>query len=126
MQYRERRADGEVAHLEAAPWIVVMVRAWMLDPATWPPRVDVGALYELYRLLIALGSGKTLRQPPPRRLAMRSRPFLPSPFQPCLSLEGPRLASMTTSERKEALVLLATLLLEASGAAAPEGDDGHA
>ena len=32
MHYRERRADGEVAHLEAAPGIVVVVRAWMLDP----------------------------------------------------------------------------------------------
>ena len=57
---------------------------------------------------------------------MRSCPFLPSPFQPSLSLDGPRLASLTASERTEALALLATLLLEASGAAAPEGDDGHA
>ena len=57
---------------------------------------------------------------------MRSRLFPQTPFQTSLSLDGPRLASLTPSERTEALVLLATLLLEASGAAAPEGDDGHA
>ena len=57
---------------------------------------------------------------------MRSRLFPPPPFQPSLSLDGPRLAALTPSERTEALALLATLLLEASGAAAPEGDDGHA
>ncbi len=61
MHYRERRADGEVANLEAAPRIVVVVRAWMLDPVACagmeigPARVSVGALQELHRLLIALG-----------------------------------------------------------------------
>ena len=57
---------------------------------------------------------------------MRSRPFPLPPFQPSLRLDGPRLALLTPSERTEALVLLASLLLEASGAAAPEGDDGDA
>lgn len=57
---------------------------------------------------------------------MRTRLFPPPPLQPSLSLDGPQLAALTPSERTEALALLATLLLEASGAAAPEGDDGHA
>ena len=56
---------------------------------------------------------------------MRSCPFPPPPFQPSLTLDGPRLAALTPHERTEALALLATLLLEASGAVAPEGDDGH-
>ena len=56
---------------------------------------------------------------------MRSRPFPPPPFQSSLTLDAPRLAALTPSERTEALALLATLLLEASGAVAPEGDDGH-
>ena len=61
MQYRERRADGEVAHFEASPGIVFVVRAWMLDSAACagmeigPPGVAIGALYELHCLLIALG-----------------------------------------------------------------------
>ena len=57
---------------------------------------------------------------------MRSCLLFPSLLQPSLSLDGPRLAALTPSERMEALALLATLLLEASGAATPEGDDGHA
>ncbi len=57
---------------------------------------------------------------------MRSRLFPPLPFQPSLSLDRPQLMSLTPLERTEALALLATLLLEASGAVAPEGDDEHA
>ncbi len=56
---------------------------------------------------------------------MRSRLFPPLPFQPSLSLDRPQLMSLTPLERTEALALLATLLLEASGAVAPEGDDEH-
>ena len=57
---------------------------------------------------------------------MRSRLFPPLPFQPSLNLDRPQLMSLTPLERTEALALLATLLLEASGAVAPEGDDEHA
>jgi hypothetical protein len=32
-QYIERRASGEVVHVEAAPGVVIVVAAWMLDPA---------------------------------------------------------------------------------------------
>jgi hypothetical protein len=32
-QYVERRAGGEVVHVEAAPGVVIVVAAWMLDPA---------------------------------------------------------------------------------------------
>jgi hypothetical protein len=56
---------------------------------------------------------------------MRFRPFPPPPFQPSLTLDAPRLAVLTPSERTEALALLATLLLEASGAVTSEGDDEH-
>ena len=32
-QYSERRAGGEVVHVEVAPGVVIVVAAWMLDPA---------------------------------------------------------------------------------------------
>ena len=31
--YSERRANGEVVHVEVAPGIVTVVAGWMLDPA---------------------------------------------------------------------------------------------
>src|SRR5215213_938563 len=60
-QYLERRAGGEVVHVEVAPGIVIVVAAWMLDPAACAgmelgaPRVAVSALAELHRLLIEHG-----------------------------------------------------------------------
>ena len=56
---------------------------------------------------------------------MRSHLSQPPLFQPSLSLDGPRLAALTFRERMEAVALLAILLLEASGVAAAESDDGH-
>ena len=32
-QYTERRAGGEFVYVEVAPGVVVVVAAWMLDPA---------------------------------------------------------------------------------------------
>ena len=57
-QYVEQRAGGEVVHVEVAPGVVIVVAAWMLDPATCAgmafgaPHVTVFALVELHQLLI--------------------------------------------------------------------------
>jgi hypothetical protein len=59
--YSERRANGEVVHVESAPGIVTVVPGWMLDPAACArlgfgaPRVAVSALAELHHLLVSLG-----------------------------------------------------------------------
>lgn len=59
--YGERRAGGDVVHVEAAPGVVMVVAAWMLDAAACadmdvgPPRVAASALADLHRLLTALG-----------------------------------------------------------------------
>src|SRR5689334_11680491 len=60
-QYVERRAVGEVVHVEVAPGNVLVVAAWMLDAAACAgmelgmPRVTIAALAELRQLLIAHG-----------------------------------------------------------------------
>src|SRR3954469_8011071 len=57
-QYVERRAGGEVVHVEVAPGVVIAVAAWMLDPAACAgmdlgtPRVTLSALVELHQLLV--------------------------------------------------------------------------
>lgn len=56
--YSERRADGELVHVEMGYGVVIAVAAWMLDEATCaaftlgPPRASVTALAELHRLLV--------------------------------------------------------------------------
>ena len=60
-QYSERRATGELVHVEVAPGVVLAVAGWMLDPVKCaamllgPPRVSVEALCELHRLLVEHG-----------------------------------------------------------------------
>jgi hypothetical protein len=60
-QHTERRASGEVVHVEAAPGVVIVVAAWMLDPAACAgmtfgtPRVSLSVLAELHQLLIERG-----------------------------------------------------------------------
>jgi hypothetical protein len=60
-QYSERRVNGEVVHVEAAPGIVTVVASWMLDPAVCAglgfgaPRVAIAALVDLHDLLTILG-----------------------------------------------------------------------
>jgi hypothetical protein len=60
-QYVERRAGGEVAHVEVAPGVVIVVAAWILDPAAYAgmaigaPRVTVSTLADLHQLLIEHG-----------------------------------------------------------------------
>ena len=57
----ERRAGGDVVHLEVAPGVVTVVAAWMLDAVACAdmeigaPRVAVPALADLHRLLATLG-----------------------------------------------------------------------
>ena len=52
-KYTERRAGGEVVHVEVAAGVVIVVAAWMLDPAACAgmtfgtPRVSVSAPAEL-------------------------------------------------------------------------------
>jgi len=60
-QYSERRATGELVHVEVAHGVVLVVAGWMLDPAKCatmvlgPPRASVEALCELHRLLVEHG-----------------------------------------------------------------------
>jgi hypothetical protein len=59
--YSERRAIGEVVHVEVSPGVVTIVPGWMLDPVVCArmgfgaPRVAVSALAELHDLLTNLG-----------------------------------------------------------------------
>src|SRR5271166_541927 len=60
-QYTERRAGGEFVHVEAEPGVVIVVAAWMLDPAacagmtSGAPRVSLSALADLHHLLTERG-----------------------------------------------------------------------
>jgi hypothetical protein len=56
----EQRVAGCFVYLEAAPGVVTMVAAWMLDPAACAamactPRVAMSALIDLNRLLTERG-----------------------------------------------------------------------
>ena len=48
-QYSEQRADGQVVHVEAAPGVIIVLAAWMLDRAACAdmvigaPRAEVAA-----------------------------------------------------------------------------------
>ena len=61
---------GAVVHVEAAPGVVIVVAAWMLDPAACAgmalgaPRVAVAALDELHHLLIERGFRRSSRDDP--------------------------------------------------------------
>src|SRR5437660_10787393 len=54
-QYVERRAGGDVVHVEVTPGVVIVVAAWMLDPVACAgmslgaPRVKLAALAELHQ-----------------------------------------------------------------------------
>ncbi len=58
----ERRASGEIAHIELAPGNVTMVAAWKLDPVICggmhigAPQVSLAALHHLHELLVACES----------------------------------------------------------------------
>ena len=124
--------SGEVVHVEAAPGIVTVVAGWMLDPAACAamgfgaPRVAIAALLDLHHLLTALG----FRRSSATDVAQETRheavptPADPSPA-PAEPAAGPDRApgQLSPDERREAVALLAALLIEASGAAAPEAAD---
>ena len=60
-QYSEQRADGRVVHVEAAPGVIIVLAAWMLDRAACAdmvigaPCAELAALVELHDLLIERG-----------------------------------------------------------------------
>ena len=69
-QYVERRAGGDVVHVEVAPGIVIVMAAWMLDPAACAgmglgaPRVTLAALAELHQLLTERGFRRSSQDDP--------------------------------------------------------------
>src|SRR5215831_16815934 len=66
-QYVERRAGGDVVHVEVAPGVVIVVAGWMLDPAACAgmslgaPRVTLAALAEVHELLTERGFRRSSR-----------------------------------------------------------------
>ncbi len=64
--YSERRATGELVHVEVGHGVVVAVAGWMLGAAVCsaftmgPPRVSVRALAELHRVLVEHGHRRSL------------------------------------------------------------------
>jgi hypothetical protein len=69
-QYVERRAGGDVVHVEVTPGVVIVVAAWMLDRAACAgmslgaPRVKLAALAELHQLLVERGFRRSSRDDP--------------------------------------------------------------
>ena len=83
--YKERRANGDVVHIEAKPGVVTILAAWMLDPIACAgmeigaPRTELPALVDLHHLLIALGFRRDSRddsnvRPPVRLVGRVARP----------------------------------------------------
>jgi hypothetical protein len=70
LQYVERRGGGEVVHVELAPGVVMVVAAWILDPAACAgmafgaPRVTLSALAELHQLLTERGFRRSSQDDP--------------------------------------------------------------
>ena len=116
--------------------MVIVVAAWMLDPAACAgmtfgaPRVSISALADLHHLLIERGFRRNSPaiRPSSRRSKMRRRlptPTLPAaaPRQLSISFDSGRPRGINSSERRAALARLARLLLEAAGVVAEERDD---
>ena len=68
--YSEQRVAGRFVHVEAAPGVVTVVAAWMLDPIACAgmeigaPRVALSALVDLHHLLIERGFRRSSRGDP--------------------------------------------------------------
>ena len=116
--------------------MVIVVAAWMLDPAACAgmtfgaPRVSISALADLHHLLIERGfrrnspGDSTIVQeeqdektPADTDAASRS----PAPAQHFVRFR--KTPGINSSERRAALARLARLLLEAAGVVAEERDD---
>jgi hypothetical protein len=60
-EYSEQRTGGRVVHVEAAPGVIIVLAAWMLDPAAYAgmelgaPHADIATLSDLHRPHIAQG-----------------------------------------------------------------------
>jgi hypothetical protein len=69
-QYSEQRVGGRVVHVEATPGVIIVLAAWMLDPAACAgmkigaPRADVAALSDLHRLLVERGFRRSFLSDP--------------------------------------------------------------
>jgi hypothetical protein len=99
--------------------VVIVVAAWMLDPAACAgmgfgaPRVAISGLVELHHLLIERGF----------RRSSRDDPIVVQEEQDEKPADSGRLRGMSLAERSTALARMARLLLEAAGVATEERSD---
>src|SRR5262249_10583078 len=135
----ERRASGELVHVELTPGAVTILPAWKLDPVycaglkVGAPQVSLAALCSLRELLIASESrlvsadGYIVTQEAQDESTVTSR----TKDGAGLQAHGPEgspparsrsrrcaLQAMTPAERRAVLSAMARLLLEAGGVAA--------
>ena len=144
----ERRASGELVHVELTPGAVTILPAWKLDAVycaglkVGAPQVSLAALCSLHELLIACESrlvsadGNIVTQEAQDGSAVTARTkdgacsqatqLLTAPRQLDLVLDDVRFRGMTPAERQAVLRALARLLLEAGGIATREVSDDNA
>jgi hypothetical protein len=142
----ERRASGELVHVELTPGAVTILPAWKLDAIycaglkVGAPQVSLAALRTLRELLAcesrlvsatATSSRRRRRMearlPLARRTELACRHIaLTAPRQLDLVLDDVRLRAMTPAERQAVLRAMARLLLEAGGVATREVSDDNA
>jgi hypothetical protein len=139
----ERRASGELVHVELTPGAVTILPAWKLDAIycaglkVGAPQVSLAALRTLRELLIACESrlvsadGNIVTQEAQDGSAVTTRTIcrhiaLTAPRQLDLVLDDVRLRAMTPAERQAVLRAMARLLLEAGGVATREVSDDNA
>ena len=122
--YSERRASGELVHIEVEPGIVVAVPSWMLDPVICAgmgigePRVNLAALFELQNLLTSQNSTRSSRDDD--RIAKEDRNGTEEGNCPSWATGA---GSGAFAAAREVIALLAQLLLEARGLAQWESND---
>ena len=140
-QYSERRANGEVVHVEVAPGIVIVVAAWMLDAVACAgmelgaPRASVDALADLHRSLSQQGLRRSSsgvshtreeRHDPSSQTASTADDVASAATTSSASTEhrvrAPVLQDLDPSQRNKAVTQLALLLLQAAGVPAERSD----
>ena len=143
----ERRASGELVHIELTPGAVTIVQAWKLDAVycaglkVGAPQVSLTALCSLRELLIACESrlvsadGNIVTQETQDGSAVTAgtkdgacfRHTGPTaPRQLDLVLDDVRFRTLTPAERRAVLRAMAQLLLEAGGVATRGVSDDNA
>ena len=124
----ERRASGELVHVELTPGAVTILPAWKLDAVycaslkVGAPQVSLAALCSLRELLIACESRRSLRTATSSRRRRRMEARLPlarrtelvcrrtalmAPRQLDLVLDDVRFRAMTPTERRAVLRAMA-------------------